>query len=391
MIHRIFKPLISQSFYIFGPRGTGKSTYLKNQFKIDFKNQSFYQINLLDYTYFDRYASNPTYLKNDLIILSPKPDWIVIDEIQKIPALLDLVHLLIEDHKLKFILTGSSARKLKRGSGNLLAGRAFNYKLHPLVYKEVKYLTTLNHILNWGSLPKIFSLSDEEKKEFLRSYTQTYLKEEILEELLVRNGNAFRNFLKIAGHENGHCLNYSKISKDINADRKTVENYFQILEDTLIGFFLPAFHRSARKSVKQQPKFYIFDLGVKKALTNELDSIYIEKTSSYGNAFEHFIICEVFRLNTYYRCDFELHHYQTTAGGEIDLILTKGRKTIAIEIKSTEKIDIVEVNKLKKTSHDISADETYYVSNDLVMSQFDKVICLHWETFLEKIFGYINA
>jgi uncharacterized protein len=387
MIHRLFKPLISQSFFVFGPRGSGKSTYLKHQFIADFHGQSTHQINLLDYQFLDRYATSPQLLNSDLLALKEKPDWIIIDEIQKVPALLDQIHMMIEDHQFKFILTGSSARKLKRGSANLLAGRAYDYKFHPLTFFEIEKLLTLNEILNWGSLPKIFSLDEPSRKEYLRSYAQTYLKEEILEELLVRNGAAFRNFLKIAGLENGNSLSFNKLSKDLNLDRKTVESYFQILQDTLVGFFLPAFHRSTRKSIKQQPKFYIFDLGVKKALTDELDSVYVPRTPAYGKAFEHFLICEIFRLNTYFRSDFDLHHYQTTAGGEIDLVLTKGRKTIAIEIKSTEKIDLTEIHKLQKTSHDISADEVYYISNDSISSQHGNVSCLHWQTFLKKLFN----
>lgn len=388
MIQRLFKPLKTQSFFIFGARGTGKSTYLKSQFidGLAKAKNTMHAVNLLEDKFFSRYANDPDLLKSDLLALAKKPDWVLIDEIQKIPKILDTVHLLIEDYKYNFILTGSSARKLKRGGANLLAGRAFDYKMHPIVHLELENKFDLNTVLNWGSLPKIFSLDDESRKEYLRSYCQTYLKEEILEELLVRNALAFRNFLKVAGQENGNTLNFSKIARDVGIDSKTAESYFQILEDTLLGFFLPAFHRSVRKSIKQQPKFYLFDLGVKKALDDELDVLIKPKSSLYGRAFEHFFIAEFYRLNSYFRKDFSMSHFQTFSGAEIDLILTKGKKIIALEIKSTDKIDRLEIAKLKKYANDLNANEIYYISQDRIQTKIESVICMHWQDFFKKLF-----
>lgn len=380
MVHRIIKPSKSQSFFIFGARGSGKSTYLKKQF-----SDLFHYINLLEDKWESRYASKPDLLKNDLLAIRPKPQWVVIDEVQKVPKLLDTVHDLIESDNFKFILTGSSARKLKRGAANLLAGRAFNYEMFPFTHVELQEKFDLDFVLQWGALPKVFSLNEEDRSEYLRSYCQTYLKEEILQEQIVRNGAAFRNFLEVAAQENGKSLNFSKIARDIDVDTKTAQSFFQILEDTLVGFYLPAFHRSKRKSVKLQPKFYIFDLGIKKAMEKSLQQKVLPGTSVYGTAFEHFVICETFRLNSYWRLDYGLSHYQTSAGGEIDLILHRGRKTIAVEIKSTDSVDPVEVRKVARVAEGVNCSAIYYISRDPVDTLIEGIHCVSWQTFFKLL------
>lgn len=366
---------------MFGSRGTGKSTFIKTHF-----SRNAHVISLLEDQWESRYSRSPDRLMQDILALPKKPDWVVIDEVQKIPKLLDIVHHLIEEEKIKFILTGSSARKLKRGSANLLAGRAFQYHLFPLSHLELAEAFDLDFVLNWGSLPRVFSLEKEERNEFLRAYAQTYLREEILQEQLVRQGASFRQFLEVAAQENGKTLNFTKIARGIDVDTKTVQSYFQILEDTLVGFFLPAFHRSTRKSVKLQPKFYLFDLGVKKALEASLQEKITPKTYSYGAAFEHFIICETMRLNSYYRTDYTLSHYQTTAGGEIDLILHRGRETIAIEIKSSETIDEVQVQKMSRVSEALNPKNKIYLSQDTVSTKIGDVQCMHWRRFFAEFF-----
>lgn len=382
MFHRLLKPSSSSSFFIFGARGTGKSTFVKNQIK-----GAVHTIDLLEDKWESRYLKDPDLLIHDVAALKKSPKWIFIDEVQKVPKLLDVVHQLIEKQKnIRFILTGSSARKLKRGAANLLAGRAFLYHLFPLTQKELGVDFSLEHALNWGTLPKTFELGEEDREEYLRSYCQVYLKEEILQEQIVRNGLAFRNFLEVAAQENGKLLNFSKIARDLGVDTKTAQSFFQILEDTLLGFFLSAFHRSARKSVKMQPKFYLFDLGVKRSLEHSLKQGLTPKTSSYGAAFEHFIICECFRLNSYLKCDYQLHHYQTSAGGEVDLVLSRGRETIVAEIKSSERIDLVEVRALSRVASALNPSKIFYVSRDTVRSQVGDVRCLHWKDFLAEVF-----
>lgn len=384
MFHRIPKLSKSNSFFLFGGRATGKSTLIRDRYAS--RMASF---NLLEDEILRRYLRSADRLRDDIKALGKKPEWIFIDEIQKAPRLLDVVHDLIEKERLKFILTGSSARKLRRQSANLLAGRAFVYNLFPLTARELGDAFDLNEVLNWGSLPHIFSLREGrrgDRVEYLRAYAQTYLKEEILQEQLVRNGAAFQDFLEISSQENGKALNYSKIARDIGVDVKTIQNFFAILEDTLVAFRLPAFHRSVRKTQLQHPKFYLFDLGVKRAMERSLDQPIQERTSAFGTAFEHFIICEVLRLNEYSRADYRLSHYQTSQGAEVDLVLSKARTLFAVEIKSSDRVDEVEVRRFARNSEPLRATAKYYVSRDPVASVIDGVECLHWSEFLERLF-----
>jgi uncharacterized protein len=381
MIHRSINLSKTHSFFLFGARGSGKSTLIQERYG----SQSFL-IDLLLAETENRYQRNPDLLISDLKSLAEKPQWVVIDEIQKVPKLLDLVHHLIEKEKYRFILTGSSARKLRRASANLLAGRTFMYNLFPLTLRELGSTFDLDTVLNYGSLPHLLELDHEDKTEFLRAYSQSYLKEEILQEQIVRNGSAFRDFLEIAAQENGKCLNFTKIGRDLGVDTKTVQSYFEILEDTLVGFRLLAFHRSVRKSQKHQPKFYIFDLGIKKAMERSLDSKLVPRTSAYGNAFEHLVILETFRLNEYARTDYRFSHYQSSQSGEIDLVLTKGRQTFAIEIKSSAHIDEVEVRHMSRISEALQPTRKFFISLDPTPSKIEDVECLPMSHFFNELF-----
>lgn len=192
---------------------------------------------------------------------------IIIDDIQKVPKLLDFVHHLIEDTNKKFILTGSSARKLKHGGANLLAGRAFVYNLHPFTNIEVNDHFQINDFLRWGMLPKIFEYDADDKKQmFLEAYTNTYLKEEVWEEQYIRELDPFRHFLEVAAQGNGNIINFSNIARDVGVGAQIIQKYFSILEDTLLGFFLNSFQHSFRKRLSKSPKFYFFDPGVVRTL-----------------------------------------------------------------------------------------------------------------------------
>lgn len=379
MVHRLVKPTKSNSFFIFGARGTGKSYYLK----LKYLDQNSIYLNLLEDDDFDRLLSDPKLL--DRLSESHKYEWIIIDEIQKLPNLLNRVHKLIESTKQKFILTGSSARKLKRGAANLLAGRAFVYYLFPFSYLEISEKFNLTEVLHWGTLPKVLEQENESDKfEFLKSYCLVYLKEEIVAEQAVRNLEPFRDFLEIAAQHSGKIINFSAIAKDVGVQTQTVQNYFEILCDTHMGFYLPAFHRSIRKSQKESPKFYFFDNGVKKALERSLDSKPSPSTSVYGELFEALIIQEVFRINQYFNLEWRLSYFQTKNNAEVDLILTKGRTTILVEIKSYEKNNSSHIEKLKKISADFSA-RSYLVSCDSLEEESGVVVCLHWKNFLKKL------
>lgn len=384
MFHRVINPLKSNSFFIFGARGTGKSTWIKQQF--DLKNIFF--VDLLKPEIEDLYRRTPQLLEKQILSMEPKPTWVVLDEVQRLPKLLNLVHSLIESHDIKFILTGSSARKLKRGHGNLLAGRAYVYHLHPLTTIEMGTSFNLESCLMWGSLPKIVGLdSNEEKIAYLNAYALTYLREEIQMEQVVRKLDPFRDFLEIAATSNGCIINYNKIAKDVGCDIKTVQSYYQILEDTWLGFYLPAFHKSVRKSQNLHPKFYIFDLGVKKALERSLDVPLSPRTSAYGDAFESWVILECFRLNEYYQKNYKFSYFQTHQGAEIDLVLSKpNHPPILIEIKSSQKIDEIEVNKLAKLGGAFKTTYLYYLSQCEQEIKSAGVQCYFWLNGLKKVF-----
>jgi uncharacterized protein len=260
------------------------------------------------------------------------------------------------------------------------------YNLFPLTLRELGSTFDLDTVLNYGSLPHLLELGHDDKNEFLRAYSQSYLKEEILQEQIVRNGSAFRDFLEIAAQENGKCLNFTKIGRDLGVDYKTVQSYFEILEDTLVGFRLPAFHRSVRKSQKQQPKFYIFDLGIKRAMERSLESKLVPRTSAYGHAFEHLVVLETFRLNEYARTDYRFAHYQSSQGGEIDLVLTKGRQTFTIEIKSNARIDEIEVRKMSRIAEALQPTRKFFVSLDPTPSKIEDVECLPMTHFFDELF-----
>ena len=378
MFRRLLNPPNKHSFFIFGARGTGKSTWLREQW-----GTKHHYINLLLEAQETRYARRPDQLIEDLKALKIKPEWIVIDEVQKVPKLLDVVHELIETTHYRFVLTGSSARKLKARGTNLLAGRAFHYQMFPLTAEELADEFKLEDVLRWGSLPSLYSLESElERAEYLRSYTSLYLKEEILLEQIVRSGAAFKSFLEIAAQSNGTSINFTKMARDVGVDPKTIQNFFQILEDTHLGFLLPAFDRSVRKSLKHQPKFYLFDLGVCRALEGQLGQNLVAHSTSYGRAFEHFVILEVIRINHYKRLDFTISHYQTTAGGEIDLVLKRGRQIIALEIKSNDRVDELEVRKMARVSAAIKPTKNFYISQDPVSSLVEGVHCQRWKKFL---------
>lgn len=377
MVKRLSNPLKSNSFFMFGARGTGKSTLIRHLLGAEI-----YEINLLDEETFDRFLTDQKLLEN--IVKSKKTDWVFIDEIQRLPKLLNSVHKLIEETGQKFALTGSSARKLKRGSANLLAGRAFLNELYPFTYLEIQNEFNLENTLHWGSLPKVYnSVLAEDKKAYLRSYALTYIKEEIIAEQLVRNLEPFREFLTVAAQCSGTVINYSTIAREVGVQAQTVQTYFQILEETFVGFLLPHFHRSIRKSQIEAPKFYFFDNGVMKSLESSLDSAPVQGTSVYGNLFESFFIQEVFRLNRYFEKDFRLSYFRTKHGAEIDLILTKAKKTILIEIKSSQKIDQIKVNSFARLASDFGKEsKAFYVSQDDNELEIENIKCQNWKTFL---------
>lgn len=386
MFNRLIKPSKNNSFFIFGARGTGKTTWLKEEFIGD---QPVFLIDFLNPDTEEKYAKNPGLLKDELLGYAKKPKWVVLDEVQKVPKILDVVHGCIESLKQKFVLTGSSARKLKRGHANLLGGRAFVHHLYPLTHAEMDEAFSLNDVLRWGSLPQTHSYDDElDKQRYLKSYGQTYLREEILIEQVVRKIDPFRHFLEIAAQVNGEIVNFTNIARDVGVDTVTVQSYFQILEDTWVGYLLPAHHKSLRKQQRQNPKFYFFDLGVTRALAGLLSQPLDSGTYGYGKAFEHFVILEIMRLNSYCEKDFRLSYLRTKDDAEVDLIVERpGAKTVFVEIKSATETDERSVRGLKNF-RDVKDAEFYLLSQDPQAKIIDGVSIFPWREGLAKI-GFI--
>lgn len=372
------------SFFLFGARGSGKSTLLRERFSKD----SCLWLDLLDTEVEDRFQTQPHQLYAMVKALPTTIKYVIIDEIQKVPKLLDEVHRLIEETDKIFVLTGSSARKLKRGGANLLAGRAFVYSLYPLSCFELKQQFNLEQALHWGTLPKIFTLEeDEARSSFLRAYADTYLKEEIGNEQIVRKLQPFRRFLEVAAQCNGKIINYANIARDVGVDDKTIKEYFLILEDTLIGFFLEPFHTSFRKRLSEKPKFYFFDTGVVRSLSRRLSMPLIPKTAAYGEAFEHFVILEFIRLGSYFQPDYRFSFIRTAGDVEVDLVVERpGKPLLCIEIKSSATINQVDISAFNYLTKDIQNCEAIVLSQDPFMKKFDHVTCYPWQQGLTKCF-----
>lgn len=385
MVNRICNPLKSNSFFLFGARGTGKSTLLKRLFSEEVATT----FDLLDYEIEESFQKNPSLLVELLKQVqkdSPHKKWVIIDEVQKIPSLLNVVHKLIEEKHFRFALTGSSARKLKRGHANFLAGRAYLYNLYPLTHKELGKKFNLPEILAWGSLPTVFGLDDQSKIKYLKSYTQTYLREEIVAEQLVRNLNPFRSFLEVAAQSSGKIINYSNIAKDLGVEIPTVQSYFEILEDTHVGLLLKPFHESLRKRQRQNPKFYFFDIGVQRALSKRLDLGIQESNYEYGDLFESFVILEIFRLSQYLDKDWTLSYLRTKDDLEVDLIIDRpGLPRAFVEIKSTQKVETEKLTGFKALIKTLSGVECFVLSRDKKEFIKDGISYLPWHKGIQEL------
>ncbi len=346
------------SFFLFGPRQVGKSTLL-------YKEKPHLIIDLLDPELQLSYNKNPNLLRQQIDDLSPNfKAKILIDEIQRVPKLLDIVHALMEQRpNLQFILCGSSARKLRHGASNLLGGRALFRTMHPLTIDELSDDFNLQLILAYGSLPKIYSILKQKKtkeaQDFLRAYAITYLREEIKAEALVRNLQGFQNFLDIAVAQYAEQINFSAVSRDCQVALSTVREYYSILEDTLIGFFLYPYLKSQRKRMSHQPKFYFFDNGVTRALLGTLQDP--PNTSEQGRLFEQWILQEIIRLNEYHQKDWRLSFWRTSHGAEVDLLISRGTKLLyAIECKFSNQPSSSDLSGLR-SFHENHAEVPCYI------------------------------
>lgn len=383
MFGRLLRTSPRNSFFVFGARGTGKTTYIKQKFCSE---RSLY-VDLLDPVVEDTYRRTPHRLEQEILALPIGVDWVLVDEVQRAPRLLDVAHRLIEATPKRFVLTGSSAKTLRRGASNLLAGRAFIYNLYPLTVPELGDALTLDDALHWGTLPQIYSLSHpQDKQEYLRAYALTYLKEEIVVEQLVRRLDPFRHFLEVAAQSTGLVLNYTNIARDVGVDPKTVISYYSILEDTLVGFLLPAYHRSIRKKQLANPKFYFFDIGVKRALDRTLQLPLNAGTFEYGRLFEQFIVTQISHLSRYRYPDWRLSHLRTSSGVEVDLLIERpGLPVVLIKVKSTLSVDDRDVRTVASLVKDFENPLALCISRDQSRKRIKNVLCVHWRDALEEL------
>jgi len=367
------KSLISKkSFFLFGPRSTGKTTLLRETFG----DKSI--VNLLKSSVLLPLTENPSRISEIARERGGETGVIIIDEIQKLPVLLNEIHHLIETEPYRFILTGSSARKLKRSGVNLLAGRAWEATLFPLTFYEIPDFNLERYLL-FGGLPQVYD--SEWPEEELDAYINTYLKEEIKEEALVQNFTHFSRFLSIASLANSEQLNYANISRDTGIPATSVRSYFDILSDTFVGFLLNPWKEGIKRKSVSSAKFYFFDVGV----ANYLKGIRVlrKNSSEMGKAFEHFIGMELRSYLSYKRFKKPLTYWRTYRGPEVDFLI--GSET-AVEVKSAEKVNDTDLKGLRALKEEGPFQNFYLVSRDETNRKTsDNIRILHWHTFLTEL------
>jgi predicted AAA+ superfamily ATPase len=369
----------SETCFLWGPRQTGKSTLLKALYP----NAKRYDLLLSDQ--YQRLLLQPTLIREECLAIDLKGENqtspIIIDEVQKIPILLDEIHWLIENRKLRFILCGSSARKVKRGRGNLLGGRAVRYELHPLVYPEIPDFS-LEKALNAGLLPRHYL--SKSPHQLVQAYVGDYLKEEIAAEALTRNIPAFSRFLQIAALANGELTNYNNIASECGVSAPTVKEYFLILEDTLIGRMLPAFRKRAKRRLIGAPKFFFFDIGIVAHLTRRGK---IEPGSElFGRAFEHLIYMELNAHSGYSEIKYPIAYWKTASGFEVDFVL--GDHEFAIEVKGTDMVTNKHMKGIRAFKEEYHSHIYIVVSMDTNPRRTeDGIEILPWHVFLDRLWA----
>jgi predicted AAA+ superfamily ATPase len=335
MLSRALRLPETRSCLLLGPRQTGKSTLVRSTLPAAPRA---WAVDLLESATYLRYAKDPGLFAAEAEEqIRRGARTIFVDEVQKLPGLLDEVHALVERHPARFLLTGSSARKLRRGGANLLAGRATVRRLHPLTFGEQGELFQLPRVLRFGSLPKVVTSSDGDARELLAAYAMTYLREEIQAEALVRNLGGFGRFLDVVAAQSGELLNASSLARDAGLAVRTVQEYVQILEDTLMAFRLEPWRKSPRARMVGHPKLYLFDTGVTNALCQRITADF--DASATGKLFEQWVVLECLRAADYADTEARLFFWRTNTGAEVDLLVERhGELRVAIEIKHKKRI-----------------------------------------------------
>lgn len=375
MLKRIFQinKELEGSIFLFGARQTGKTTILRQQFP-----DSIY-IDLLNTTVKERFRRRPEILY-ELLIDKKDGTLVIIDEIPEVPELLNEVHRLIVERNLIFILCGSSARKLKRKGHNTLGGRALPIYLYPFVSVEIPDFD-IDRAVSFGMIPSHYLAKNPYR--MLSGYIDIYLKEEIKEEALVRNLDAFQRFLEIAALTDGEIINNNNIAQECGVHATTVNSYFDILEDTLIGYRIPAYTKVMKRRLVQAPRFYYFDVGIANYLLHRKELS--RGTADYGHAFEHLIVQEVYAYLHYNHCEEQLSYWRTYTGIEVDLIIGDAR--VAIEVKSVEEVHPRHLKKLKIFADEHPESRRIIVSLDPLTRRIDGIECLYVTDFFQMIWN----
>lgn len=383
MFQRLLKIKVprTQSLFLWGARQTGKSDYLEARFPEALR------FDLLDTELLLRYTNEPYLFRKELLsYFSDHPlSTVIVDEIQKVPLLLNEIHWLITKKKIQFILCGSSTRKLKTSSANLLGGRAWVYHFYPLVYSEIPNFDLLR-ALQHGLLPEHYLSEPEFIRQHLQSYVNAYLTDEIRHEGLVRNLAHFSRFLEIAGISNGELINMNNIARDSGVSRNTVEGYFQILVDTLLGYYVYPYRKKVKRDIiTMTPKFYLFDVGIANYIGRRV--LIDLKGEAAGKSFEHYIFMEIQAYRGLNQKNFDIHYWRTKTGLEVDCIL--GNAAVAIEIKLSVRVHAEELKGLQIFCAEHPKTKAICVSQDAAPREMevDKrvIYVMPWRLFLEKL------
>lgn len=357
-----------KSAFLWGPRKTGKTYWLKHHF------QDAIFLDFLKTDVFADYVSRPSLLRERY---EASRKLIVIDEVQMVPDILNEIHWLIENKGISFLLTGSSPRKLRHKHANLLGGRAWRYTMAPLTYLEIFDFDLLKVIQTGLLPPHVISL---DYLQDLRSYVADYLKEEIVSEALIQNIPAFSEFLRIAALSSGELINYSNIARESGVSAKVVRYYFQILEDTLLGFRLQPWRKANTRRLIETEKFYLFDVGVSNYLARRKPEI---GTPEFGKSFEHYILMELKAYQAYKNPEMPLYYWRTSTGQEVDFIL--GDMELAIEVKSSTRVHEADGKGLRVLQEEQKVKKAIIISLEKEPKKINHLECLPWELFLQKL------
>lgn len=363
----------SSAVFLWGPRQTGKTTVLRRRFPTALT------FDLLDTSLAANLAIRPSRLRER--VLAAPEDLVVIDEVQKVPPLLEEVHWLLENTAKKIVLCGSSATSLRRRSPNLLGGRATELQLHPLTSAELPDID-LGRVVRFGTLPSHYL--SEDPRPLLQSYINAFIKQEIIDKSLTRNIPAFSRFLQVVGLTHGRLLNYANVARETGVSPNTVRSYYQILKDTLLGYELEPWRSSRKRRLVKTSKFYLFDVGVACSLHPEVREV-AEGTDAYGRAFEHFLINEVRAYLSYRRIDIPLSFWRTSSGFEVDLVA--GASDLAMEFKATRTVRGEDLKGLTALTEDHAIGRSLLVSREEHPRRIGPIEVMPWRDFCTRLWA----